>query len=192
VLNLDNSSCIAWTTFGDSANCRTQPIAWRFLVDFEMVVFRMHRRFFVFLKCTIHGGSKVDVPLIAFLHLWLKFCKGIDKYQIVPVRKLFYFRHWCSPEVPRNPGWRKLPWSMEIWFATPSGESIPIFFNVGLYGQHFVNVLFHDILKNVLGRGTPEYCIWCPRAVLLNLFRFRSPLPLVGAFPMANIWPMWQ
>jgi len=23
VLNLDNSSCIAWTTFGDSASCRT-------------------------------------------------------------------------------------------------------------------------------------------------------------------------
>jgi len=32
--------------------------------------------------------------LIAFLHLWLKFCKGIDKYWIVPVRKLFYFHHW--------------------------------------------------------------------------------------------------
>jgi len=23
MLNLDNSSCIAWTTFGDSASCRT-------------------------------------------------------------------------------------------------------------------------------------------------------------------------
>jgi len=23
VLNLDNSSCITWTTFGDSASCRT-------------------------------------------------------------------------------------------------------------------------------------------------------------------------
>jgi len=26
-------------------------------------------------------------------HLWLKFCKGIDKHWIVPVRKLFYFHH---------------------------------------------------------------------------------------------------
>jgi len=33
------------------------------------------------------------VLLIAFLHLWLKFCKGVDKYWIVPVRKLFYFHH---------------------------------------------------------------------------------------------------
>jgi len=32
--------------------------------------------------------------LIAFLHLWLKFWDGIDKYCIVPVRKLFYFHHW--------------------------------------------------------------------------------------------------
>jgi len=31
--------------------------------------------------------------LIAYLHLWLKFWKGIDKYWIVPVRKLFYFHH---------------------------------------------------------------------------------------------------
>jgi len=38
----------------------------RFLVDFKMVVFRMYRTFFVFLKCTIQGGSKVDVLLIAF------------------------------------------------------------------------------------------------------------------------------
>ena len=53
----------------------------------------MHRTFFVFLKYTIQGGSKVDVLLIAFLHLWLKFCKGIDKYWIVPIRKLFYFHH---------------------------------------------------------------------------------------------------
>jgi len=44
----------------------------------------------------MQGGSKVDVLLIAFLHLWLTFCKGIDKYWIVPVRKLFYFHHWCS------------------------------------------------------------------------------------------------
>jgi len=58
-----------------------------------MVVFRMHRTFFVFLKCPIQGGSKVEVLLIAFLHLWLKFCKVIDKYWIVPVRKLFYFHH---------------------------------------------------------------------------------------------------
>jgi len=58
-----------------------------------MVVFRMHRTFFVFLKCAIQGGLKVDVLLIAFLHLWLKFCKGIDKHWIVQVRKLFYFHH---------------------------------------------------------------------------------------------------
>jgi len=63
-----------------------------------MVVFRMHRTFFVFLKCTIQGGSKIDVLLIAFLHLWLKFCKGINKYWIVPVRKLFYFHH-CMQEI---------------------------------------------------------------------------------------------
>ena len=53
----------------------------------------MHRAFFVFLKCTMQGGPKVDVLLIAFLYLWLKFWEGIDKYWIVPVRKLFYFHH---------------------------------------------------------------------------------------------------
>ena len=53
----------------------------------------MHRTFFVFLKCTIQGWPKVDVLLIAFLHLWLKFCKGIDKYWIFPVRKLFCYHH---------------------------------------------------------------------------------------------------
>jgi len=58
-----------------------------------MVVFRMYRTFFVLLKFTIQGGPKVDVLLIAFLHLWLKFWDGIDKYCIVPVRKLFYFHH---------------------------------------------------------------------------------------------------
>jgi len=31
--------------------------------------------------------------LIAFLYLWLKFWEGIDKYWIVPVRKLLYFHH---------------------------------------------------------------------------------------------------
>jgi len=31
--------------------------------------------------------------LIAFLYLWLKVWEGIDKYWIVPVRKLFYFHH---------------------------------------------------------------------------------------------------
>jgi len=53
----------------------------------------MYRTFFVFLKCTIQGGPKVDVLLIAFLYLWLKFWEGIDKYWIVPVRNLFYFHH---------------------------------------------------------------------------------------------------
>jgi len=57
------------------------------------VVFRMYRMFFVFLKCTIQGGPKVDVLLIASFYLWLKFWEGIDKYWIVPVRKLFYFHH---------------------------------------------------------------------------------------------------
>jgi len=33
------------------------------------------------------------VLLIAFLYLWLKFWESIDKYRIVPVRKLFYFHH---------------------------------------------------------------------------------------------------
>jgi len=63
------------------------------LVDFETVVFRMCRTFFVLLKCTKQGGPKVDVLLISFLHLWLKFWDGIEKYCIVPVRKLFYFHH---------------------------------------------------------------------------------------------------
>jgi len=31
--------------------------------------------------------------LIAFLYLWLKVWEGIDKYWIVPVRKLFHFHH---------------------------------------------------------------------------------------------------
>jgi len=51
----------------------------------------MYRTFFVFLKCTIQGGPN-------FLHLWLKFLEGIDKYWIVPVRKLFYCNfHHCAP-----------------------------------------------------------------------------------------------
>jgi len=56
----------------------------------------MHDKFFVFLRCTIGDGQKVDVFLIAFLQLWLKFWDGIDKYYIVPVRKLFYFHHCCK------------------------------------------------------------------------------------------------
>jgi len=56
----------------------------------------MYCTFFVFLKCTIQGGPKVDVLLIAFLYLWLKFWEGVDKYWIVLVRKLFYFHHWVS------------------------------------------------------------------------------------------------
>ena len=56
----------------------------------------MYRTFFVFLKCTIQGGPKVDLLLIAYLHLRLKFWEGIDKYWIVPVRKLFYFHHWLK------------------------------------------------------------------------------------------------
>jgi len=64
-----------------------------------MVVFRMYGTFFVFLKCTIQGGPKVDLLLIAYLHLWLKFWEGIDKYWIVPVRKLFYFHHCIQKKV---------------------------------------------------------------------------------------------
>jgi len=58
----------------------------------------MYRTFFIFLKCIIQGGPKVDVLLIAFLHLGLKFWEGIDKYWIVAVRKLFYFYHWLLYE----------------------------------------------------------------------------------------------
>jgi len=54
----------------------------------------MYRTFLVFLKCTIQGGPNVDLLLIAYSHLWLKLWKGIDKYWIVPVRKLFHFHHW--------------------------------------------------------------------------------------------------
>jgi len=36
--------------------------------------------------------------LIAFLYLWLKVWEGIDKYWIVPVRKLFYFHH-CTEHI---------------------------------------------------------------------------------------------
>jgi len=60
-----------------------------------MVVFRMHRTFFVFLKYAKQCGPKVDQLLIAHLHLWLKFWECIDKYWIVPVRKLFYFHYWA-------------------------------------------------------------------------------------------------
>jgi len=69
-----------------------------------MVVFRMYRTFFVFLKCTIQGGPKVDLLLIAHLHLWLKFWEGIDKYWIVLVRKLFYFHHWSGVKRLLKPG----------------------------------------------------------------------------------------
>jgi len=73
-----------------------------------MVVFRMYRTFFVFLKCTIQGGPKVDLLLIAYLHLLLKFWEGIDKYWIVPVRKLFYFHHWDLPiNLVANREWQR-------------------------------------------------------------------------------------
>jgi len=45
-----------------------------------MAILKMHNNFFVFLRSTIGGGKKVDVFLIAFLQLWLKFRDGIDKY----------------------------------------------------------------------------------------------------------------
>jgi len=60
----------------------------------------MYRTFFVFLKCTIQCGPKVDMLLIAFLYSWLKFWEGIDKYWIIPVRKLFYFRHYLVALLP--------------------------------------------------------------------------------------------
>jgi len=53
-------------------------------------------RFFVFLKCTTQGEPKLDVLMIAFLQLWLKFWDGIDKYWVVPVRQLFYFHCCCD------------------------------------------------------------------------------------------------
>ena len=45
---------------------------------------------------------KVDVLLIAFLQLWLKFRDGIAKYWMVPVRQLFYFHHWFQTQ-PTHP-----------------------------------------------------------------------------------------
>jgi len=45
-----------------------------------MAIFNMHNTSFVFLRSTIGGGQKVDVFLIAFLQLWLKFRDGVDKY----------------------------------------------------------------------------------------------------------------
>ena len=62
----------------------------------------MYRTFFAFLKCTIQGGPNVDVLLIAFLYLWLKFWEGVDKYWIVPVRKSFYFHHWLIVILKRS------------------------------------------------------------------------------------------
>jgi len=89
----------------------------------------MHHTFFVFLKCTIQGGSKVDVLLIAFLHLWLKFCKGYDKYWIVPVRKLFYFHHCLKqPRVKQFCQWKneisnwKSSWGNVQYSTVATGE----------------------------------------------------------------------
>jgi len=62
----------------------------------------MYRTFFVVSKCTILGGPKVDLLLIAYSLLWLKFWEGIDKYWIVPVRKLCYF-HYCMYKVTEHP-----------------------------------------------------------------------------------------
>jgi len=45
-----------------------------------MAIFKMHNTFFVFLRCTIGDGQKLDVFLIAFLQLWLIFRDGIDEY----------------------------------------------------------------------------------------------------------------
>jgi len=53
----------------------------------------MYRTFFCVFKMYNTGWAKVDLLLIAFLYLWLKFLEGIDKYWIVSVRKLFYFHH---------------------------------------------------------------------------------------------------
>jgi len=51
-----------------------------------MVVFKVYITFYEFFKCTIQGGPiRVDMRLIAFLQIWLKFWDGIDKYWIVPV-----------------------------------------------------------------------------------------------------------
>jgi len=40
------------------------------------------------------GWAKTRRALDCVLQLWLKFRAGMDKYWIVPVRKLFYFHHW--------------------------------------------------------------------------------------------------
>jgi len=45
-----------------------------------MAIFKMHDTFFMFLRCTIGDRQKVDVFLITFLQLRLKFRDGIDKY----------------------------------------------------------------------------------------------------------------
>ena len=42
------------------------------------------------------GWAKGRRALDCFLYLWLKFREGIDKYWIVPVKKLFYFHRWES------------------------------------------------------------------------------------------------
>jgi len=63
----------------------------------------MYRMFFVFLKCTVQGGPKLDVLLIDLLHLSLNIWEGIDKYWIVPVRKLFYFHHCLQVVIDRRP-----------------------------------------------------------------------------------------
>jgi len=95
----------------------------------------MHGTFIVFFKCTIQGGSKVDVLFIAFLHLWLTFCKGIDKYWIVPVRKLFYFHHWCGPyewSGPPRPGGRFSRVQHDIIQGWPTSQKPRATFLTGL------------------------------------------------------------
>jgi len=46
------------------------------------------------------GWAKSRRALDCFLYLWLKVWEGIDKYWIVPVRKLFYCHHCLLLMIP--------------------------------------------------------------------------------------------
>jgi len=50
-----------------------------------MVILKLYSTLSCVFKMYNTGWAKVDVFLINFLQLWLKFRDGIDKYWIVPV-----------------------------------------------------------------------------------------------------------
>jgi len=64
-----------------------------------MIVFKLHSTFFYVFKLYNAGWGQSRPALDCFSQLWLKFWSGIDKYWIVPVRKLFYFHHWWEVTV---------------------------------------------------------------------------------------------